>query len=97
MARKLPSYPTVPAILIGWLGRDLSFRGHDIGALLLHDAIARIEASRIGAYALFADVIDETAAAFYRRHHFAQLTTKPLKLFLPMATALQTFTESDST
>lgn len=26
-ARKLPRYPSIPAVTIGWLGRDLAFQG----------------------------------------------------------------------
>ncbi|MCW6512966.1 GNAT family N-acetyltransferase [Lichenifustis flavocetrariae] len=89
IARKLPRYPNVPAVLIGWLGRDLGFRGENIGGLLLHDAIARVSASHIGASALFADAIDEAAAEFYRRHQFIALVNRPGSLFLPWATAIK--------
>ena len=27
LTRKLPRYPSVPAVLIGWLGRDTNYRG----------------------------------------------------------------------
>ena len=87
--RKLPGYPNVPAVLIGWLGRDLGFLGQNIGGLLLHDAIARVQASQIGVAALFAEAIDEAAGAFYRRHQFMPLLNRPISLFLPWATALQ--------
>ena len=39
--RKLPRYPSIPAVLIGWLGRDAGFRGQHIGPMLLADAITR--------------------------------------------------------
>lgn len=90
IGRKLPRYPNVPAALIGWLGRDLGFRGQDIGRLLLHDAIARVAASQIGVAALFADAIDDAAADFYRRHQFLSLVNRPNSLFLPWATAEKT-------
>ena len=48
LARKLPRYPTIPAALIGWLGRDIGFRGQEVGAMLLRDAIVRVSASQIG-------------------------------------------------
>jgi ribosomal protein S18 acetylase RimI-like enzyme len=88
LARKLPRYPRVPAVLIGWLGRDVGFRGQNIGAMLLYDAFARIATSPIGAYAIFADAIDDEAAAFYRKHLFIPFAAKPHSLFLPVATAL---------
>jgi GNAT superfamily N-acetyltransferase len=86
-ARKLPRYPTVPAVLIGWLGRDAVFRGQDIGAMLLRDSIVRVASSPIGAYALFADAMDERAEAFYLKHQFTPLLGKPGRLFLPLQTA----------
>lgn len=85
MARKLPRYPAVPAVLIGWLGRDLAFRGQDIGGLLLRDAMARVSGSAVGAYAVFADAIDDAAAAFYRRYQFTPLSSRPGTLFLPLS------------
>ncbi len=53
LARKLPRYPTVPAALIGWLGRDAGFRGQEIGGMLLRDAVMRSttpQQSSIGAF-----------------------------------------------
>lgn len=88
LAKKLPRYPSVPAVLIGWMGRDLAFRGAGIGTLLLYDAISRIAKAPVGAHAICADAIDEDAAAFYREHQFQALTSRPLSLFLPMKTAL---------
>jgi GNAT superfamily N-acetyltransferase len=84
LARKLPRYPTIPAPLIGWLGRDSAFRGQDIGALLLYDAIHRVRNTSIGAYTLLADAIDERAVAFYRKHQFISFTSRPQTLFLPL-------------
>lgn len=85
IARKLPRYPAVPAVLIGWLGRDLAFRGQDIGGLLLRDAVTRVSGSAIGGYAVFADAIDEAAAAFYRKYQFIPLSSRPGTLFLPLS------------
>ena len=90
LARKLPRCPSVPAVLIGWLVRDIGFRGQEVGAMLLRDAIVRVSASQIGVYALCADAIDEAAAAFYRRYLFTPFESRPRSLFLPLATALKT-------
>ena len=89
MARKLPRYPTVPAVLIGWLARDLAFRGQDIGSLLLRDAMARVSGSAIGAYAVFADAIDDAAAAFYSKYQFTPLCSRPSTLFLPLSAGVE--------
>ena len=88
LARKLPRYPTVPTVLIGWLGRDLAFRRQNIGAMLLYDAIARIASSPVGAYAICADAIDDEAVVFYQKYLFTGFLGRPRSLFLPMATAL---------
>jgi ribosomal protein S18 acetylase RimI-like enzyme len=91
LVRKMPRYPAVPAALIGWLGRDLGFRGQDIGAMLLRDAVVRVAASTIGVHALCADAIDEAAVDFYRRFQFTPFEGRPKSLFLPLATALRAF------
>jgi ribosomal protein S18 acetylase RimI-like enzyme len=91
LTRKLPRYPTVPAALIGWLGRDAGFRGQEIGAMLLRDAVVRVAASNIGVYALCADAIDDAAAGFYRRFLFTPFEGRPRSLFLPLTTALKAF------
>lgn len=87
IARKLPRYPSVPAVLIGWLARDLEFSGESVGEMLLYDAAARVCAASIGAHAIFVDAIDGRAAAFYRKHLFTPLASSSSRLFLPLATA----------
>jgi ribosomal protein S18 acetylase RimI-like enzyme len=90
MARKLPRYPRDPAVLIGWLARDVEFRGQNIGAMLLYDAFARIEKSPIAAHAIVVDAIDDEAMTFYKKHLFVPFAARPRSLFLPVATALDT-------
>ena len=88
LARTLPRYPSVPVVLIGWMGRDLAFRGTGIGSLLLYDAIQRVVKAPVGVHAICADAIDEKATAFYRKHQFQPLLSHPPTLFLPMKTAV---------
>lgn len=88
LAKKLPRYPSVPGVLIGWLGPDLGFRGAGVGTMLLYDAICRVAKAPVGAHALCADAMDEAAATFYRDHQFQSLVSRPQSLFLPMKTAL---------
>jgi ribosomal protein S18 acetylase RimI-like enzyme len=85
---KLPRYPSVPAVLIGWLGRDLAFRGQQVGEMLLADAITRLVAAPIVVHAICAAAIDKAAADFYRAHQFAPFLSRPRSLSLPMKTAL---------
>lgn len=87
-ARKLPRYPTVPAVRMGRLAVDQAFKGQGLGGALLADALDRAARSEIAAHALMIDAKDESAAAFYLHHGFIALPNSPLTLFLPLATAL---------
>ena len=87
MTRKLPRYPSVPAVLIGWLGRDVALRGQHVGSMLLADAITRLATSPVGVHAICADAIDDTAATFYEAHQFQRFVSRPHSLYLPMKTA----------
>ena len=84
--KKLPRYPTVPAVRMGRLAVDHEFKGQGLGGALLADALDRAARSEIAAFALMVDAKDETAAAFYRHHGFIVLHKSPLTLFLPLAT-----------
>ena len=86
--KKLPRYPTVPAVRMGRLAVDQTLKGQGLGGALLADALNRAARSEIAAYALMVDAKDEAAAAFYRHHGFIALPDLPLTLFLPLATVL---------
>jgi ribosomal protein S18 acetylase RimI-like enzyme len=86
--KKLPRYPTVPAVRMGRLAVDQTLKGQGLGGALLADALDRAARSEIAAYALMVDAKDEAAAAFYRHHGFIALSDLPLTLFLPLATVL---------
>jgi GNAT superfamily N-acetyltransferase len=88
LARKLPRYPTVPAVLMGWMGRDEVFRGQGLGEALVFDAIRTVASAAIASHAIFADAIDERATYFYANLGFMPLMDKPTRLFLPIATGL---------
>ena len=87
LSRKLPRYPSIPAVRMGCLAVDKAFTGQGLGAALLADALMRVVRSEIAAFALVVDGQDERAAGFYRHHGFLELTTRPLTLFLPLAAA----------
>jgi GNAT superfamily N-acetyltransferase len=84
IARKLPRYPTVPAIRLGRLAVDRAFQGQGLGGALLVDALQRASRSEIAAHALIVDAKDEAAARFYQHHGFLALPDTPLVLFLPI-------------
>jgi len=86
--KKLPRYPTVPAVRMGRLAVDQAFQGQGLGGALLADALARAAQSEIAAFALVVDAKDEAATAFYRHHGFISLTGSAQTLFLPLATVL---------
>lgn len=88
LAKKLPRYPTVPAVLIGWLGRHNDYAGDGLGELLLFDAIKTVATAPIGAHAIFADAIDDKAVSFYTAFDFVPLLKRPRTLYLPIASAL---------
>ena len=86
IGKKLPRYPTVPAVRMGRLAIDQAFTKQGLGGALLADALDRAVRSEIAAYALMVDAKDEEAAAFYRHHGFIALPDSPFTLFLPLAT-----------
>lgn len=86
IAKRLPRYPTVPAVRMGRLAIDQNFQGQGLGGALLADALQRAAQTEIAAYALLVDAKDTHAAAFYQHHGLLALPDTPLTLFLPLAT-----------
>ena len=87
VARRLPRYPVIPAVLIGRLAVAEGARGQGLGGAMLADATVRVLATDAAVYALIVESKDEAAAAFYRHHGFIDLVGRPRSLFLPLATA----------
>jgi GNAT superfamily N-acetyltransferase len=85
VARKLPRYPLVPAILLGRLAVDRRQQGNGYGRLLLADALYRIVRSEIASFAVIVDAKDDNARRFYERESFLPLPDQPMKLFRPIA------------
>ncbi|WP_434525300.1 GNAT family N-acetyltransferase [Photorhabdus asymbiotica] len=84
--RKMPRYPTVPAVRMGRLAVDHTFRNQGLGGALLADALERTIRSEIASYALLVDAKDDNAAQFYQYHGFIALPDSPFTLFLPLMT-----------
>jgi GNAT superfamily N-acetyltransferase len=84
-AKKLPRYPSVPAVRMGRLAVDQAFKGQGLGAALLADALGRAARAEIAAYALVVDAKDAQAADFYAHHGFIALPDQPLFLFMPLS------------
>ena len=87
IVKRLPRYPTLPAVRIGRLAVDLKFRGRGLGGAMLADAASRTMQSPPVVFALLVDAKSDEAAAFYRRYGFQALASQPRTLFLRMATA----------
>lgn len=87
LRKKLPRYPTLPAVCMGRLAIDLNFQKKGLGGALLADALHRAAHAEIAAYALLVDAKNETAKSFYQHHGFIALPDTALKLFMPLATA----------
>lgn len=86
VTKRLPRYPTIPAVRMGRLAVDRAVHGCGLGAALLADALMRSSAAEIAAFALVVDAKDEAAAAFYEHHGFVRFASQPRTLFLVLAT-----------
>jgi ribosomal protein S18 acetylase RimI-like enzyme len=86
-AKRLPRYPTLPAVRIGRLTVDERFQGRGMGGALLADAARRSLQSPPVVYALLVDAKNDQAVAFYQRYLFRPVVGQPRTLFLPLATA----------
>lgn len=91
LTKRLPRYPVLPAILIGRLAVDTRYQGRQVGTALIVDAFRRSVQAAPASFALIVDAKDDQAAAFYRKHGFMPFESRPLSLFLPIATALKLF------
>jgi GNAT superfamily N-acetyltransferase len=89
-AKRLPRYPTMPAVRIGRLAADQRFQGGGLGGLLLMNAVDRTLQDAAAAFALLVDAKNDNAVAFYQRYGFQCVADKPRILFLPVATARKT-------
>jgi ribosomal protein S18 acetylase RimI-like enzyme len=86
-AKRLPRYPTLPAVRIGQLAVDRRYRRRGLGELMRMNAVHRTMQDAAAAFALLVDAKHDQAAAFYRRYGFRPIAGKPSTLFLPLETA----------
>lgn len=91
LTKRLPRYPVLPAIRIGRLAVEARFQGRGVGSALLWDAIQRCLRAEATGFTILVDAKHEKAAAFYRHHGFADLPSRALTLFLPLATVKKVF------
>jgi len=84
--RRLPRYPTLPAVRIGRLAVDQRFQRRGLGELLLMNAASRASQDAAAAFGLLVDAKNDPAVAFYQRYGFRPVVGKPRTLFVPLAT-----------
>jgi GNAT superfamily N-acetyltransferase len=87
IAKKLPRYPLIPAVLIGRLAVAETYRGKGLGGALLVDGISRTLRADLMAFAVVVDAKDDAAASFYKHHGFVSFSSVPMRLYLPLAAA----------
>lgn len=81
-ARKMPRYPTVPAIRLGRLAVASSVQGRRIGSLLVMDALFRSCRNELAWAAFLVDAKNDRAAAFYEKFLFQRFTENNLALWM---------------
>jgi GNAT superfamily N-acetyltransferase len=93
IAKRLPRYPLIPAILIGRMAVDKKYQGKKLGEFILLDALKRCydQTKQIGAAAVVVDAKNESALGFYLKMGFIQFQDDPMRLFLPMTTVEKLF------
>jgi predicted GNAT family N-acyltransferase len=84
--KRLPRYPTLPAVRIGRLAVDMKHRNLGLGRILIMDATVKTLHAAPASYALLVDAKDNKAEAFYQKFGFRNLAGMPRVLFLPLAT-----------
>ena len=92
-SKRLPRYPTLPAVRIGRLAVDERFQGRGLGGALLIDAARRTLQAPPAVYTLVVDAKNDEAVAFYQRFGFRPFASQPRTLFLPLATAQKALPE----
>ena len=85
-SKRLPRYPTLPAVRIGRLAVDETFQGRGLGGALLIDAARRSLQSPPVVWTLLVDARNDSAVAFYEKFGFRTLASQPRTLFLALAT-----------
>jgi GNAT superfamily N-acetyltransferase len=88
--KRLPRYPTLPAVRIGRLAVDQRFRRRGLGELILVNAVHHTMRDAAAAFALLVDAKNDDAVRFYEKYGFRAIVGRPRTLFLPLATAQKT-------
>lgn len=79
-AKRLPRYPTVPAVMLGRLAVAQAHQGKQLGGALVADALLRATRTEIMAYAMIVDAKDDAAVRFYQHLGFTRLSDDQRRL-----------------
>jgi hypothetical protein len=79
--KRLPRYPTVPAVRIGRLAVDQRFQRRGLGEAMLADATERALKADVAAFMLVVDAKNDQAVAFYGDTISAQSAANPGRCF----------------
>ena len=96
LTKNAPRHGAIPAVYLSMIGVDRARQGKGLGRILLADALARAVAAAdaVGIAAVVLDVLEEGGAEatarrarFYAAMGFLPFPSRPLRMFLPIATA----------
>ncbi len=91
LAKRLPRFPRVPAILMGRLAIDARHQRQGHGEFMLLDALSRALRNEIASHAFVVDANDDNAVRFYQCFGFRSLTAGTRRLFMPMTEIARLF------
>lgn len=91
VAKRLPRYPSVPAVRLGRLAVHLVARNQGLGTHLLMDAMDRSLRTEIAWAGFLVEAKGEDAREFYRRFGFQPFSDEPNYLFLTRKTIAPLF------
>lgn len=94
LKRKMPRYPSVPAVRLGRLAVATDMKGQGLGKFLMVDAMTRAMTSEIAWAAFVVDAKDVAARTFYAQYGFLDLADDPMHLFLPRKTVAAAMTQN---
>ena len=87
LAKKLPFYP-VPVFLIAQMAVHVDYQGQGLGKITLVKALEYLWEinTRMAAYAIVVDCLNENVEKFYEKYGFSQLCAceEKTRMFLPM-------------
>ena len=87
LQKKLPRFPSVPAVYLSMLGVHSELQGKGLGKFMMADAFkqAALASETIGACFLVLDALNDDAARMYASLKFVPLPSNPQRMILNMS------------